>query len=79
MRKLLGFLLVVLSSCTGGNQSITGVTAMDYFPSVLMIVGAVVSVIGILKYNKGYNDTDAKIIITIGGIIAIFGAIIYFF
>ena len=77
MKKLLFAAMIFLSSCTGGNQSITGKVWTDYIPSFMMIIGAVIIGYGVAFYKKGYNDQPKKIAIAIGGILAIAGFLFY--
>ena len=77
MKKLLFAAMIFLSSCTGGNQSITGKVWTDYIPSFMMIIGAVIIGYGVAFYKKGYNDQPKKIAITIGAALALSGFLFY--
>lgn len=82
MKKVIGFLVMVLAfiGCTGGNESATGgAQFMDYVPSILMSIGGIGVAAGLVMaaITKSFDERE-KLLITWGGIILIFGAIVYF-
>lgn len=87
MRNLL--LLLLLSSCTGGNESIVGKAEfIDYLPSLFMVLGTLISLAGVVTYRRGMDliDKDESISKTKTGIyitltgagIILFGLLTYF-
>ena len=77
MKKLLFAATIFLSSCTGGNESITGKVWTDSIPSFMMLIGIIIAGCGVYFYKKGYNDQPKKIAMAIGGILAIAGFLFY--
>jgi hypothetical protein len=91
MRKLLNVIaaILLLGSCTGGNESIVGEPEfLDYLPSLFMFIGFGISIAGLLTYRAGTDiiDKDLRIskektgiyIILIGAGIILFGALTYY-